>query len=73
MSTIWGDHGLLRRMELRQELRDDHRALAELQRDNARLYRELKLMERDPVVVERLVAEELQWAREGTVIYTFDP
>jgi hypothetical protein len=71
VSTIWGDKGLLARHHLRQELTQAQVDLAVEERDNQRLLRELSVLERDPQVVERLLAEELRWGRPGAVLYDF--
>ena len=71
VSTIWSDHGLLARHQLQVELVHAQAELAEVERENQRLLREIRVMERDPVVLERLVADELRWGREGDVIYDF--
>lgn len=73
MSAIWGETGLLVRHDLRARLGTANAELAALERDNQRLIRELALLERDPIVVERQIAEELGWAREGTTLYRFVP
>lgn len=71
LSAIWGDNGLIRRLELRAELEQANTDLVQTQRDNQRLLRELHLLEDDPVAIERVVAEELEWAKDGTRIYVF--
>jgi cell division protein FtsB len=72
LSAVWGNNGLVTRAKLRGEL--DHAAarLATVDRENQRLLRELQLMEQDPQVLERVVAEELSWGRQGATIYRFD-
>jgi cell division protein FtsB len=70
-SAIWGESGLLARNKLQQRLEDANEDLAALERENQRLVRELQVLERDPLALERVIAEELEWAREGTVIYRF--
>lgn len=72
VSAIWGDNGLLARYQLQVELESNQAELAALDRENQRLLRELSLIERDPVVVERILADELHWGREGAVLYRFD-
>ena len=69
---MWGEEGLHTRGQLREQLVEERQHLAELDRENQRLLRQIKLMERDPVVLERLVAEQLQLAAEGAVLYAFD-
>lgn len=71
-SAIWGESGLLVRHQLRARLASANDDLATMERDNQRLLRDLRLMEQDPLLLERVVAEELSWAREGTVLYRFD-
>ncbi len=70
-SAIWGESGLLARHELRGRLDKANAELAATERENQRLLRELRVMETDPVLMERMVAEELSWAREGDTIYRF--
>jgi len=72
-SAIWGESGLLVRHQLRGRLASANDDLAAVERENQRLLRDLRLMEQDVVLLERLVAEELGWGREGTTIYRFEP
>ena len=72
VSAIWGDSGLLARAHLRARLTAANDGVAELDRDNQRILHILSSMDRDPLVVERMVAEELGWAREGSTVYRFD-
>jgi len=71
-TTIWGEHGLLKRLELERELHDANDRLARIERDNQRLLRELATMHTDPVVLERVAADEIQYAQPGTVLFKFD-
>ncbi|MBN2799573.1 MAG: septum formation initiator family protein [Deltaproteobacteria bacterium] len=71
LATVWGDHGVLTRDRYQQELRQEQAALAALERENQRLSREISLMDRDPRVLRRVVADELHWAKDGAVIYDF--
>lgn len=71
VTLLWGEEGLTARSELRGELTEAKADLADVERRNQRLLRDLKLMEEDPVVLERMVAEELRWAAEGTRLYQF--
>jgi cell division protein FtsB len=72
VTLFWGEDGLGVRQDLRSELTSAKADLARVERENQRLLRSLKLMEEDPVVLERMVAEELSWSAEGTTIYRFD-
>ena len=71
-SAIWGESGLLVRPPRGPRLATANDELAAVDRENQRLLRELRLMEQDPVLLERVVAEELGWGREGAVLYRFD-
>lgn len=72
VTLMWGEDGLGVRRELRGDLSSAKAELAKLERENQRLLRGLKLMEEDPVVLERMVAEELSWAAEGSTLYRFE-
>ena len=68
---IWGDNGVIVRHQLDAQLDASHSELARLERANEVALRELKLMESDPVVLERMVADELGWGREDAVLVRF--
>jgi cell division protein FtsB len=70
-SALWGESGLLARHQLRGQLARANDSLADTERENQRLLRELRLMDQDPLLLERMVAEELGWGRQGDVIYRF--
>lgn len=72
VSTVWGEYGVLRRHELRSELAAANQDLAATERENQRLLHDLVRMEKDPVVLERMVAEELGWGQSDAVIVRFD-
>jgi len=72
LSTVWGEHGLVRRYQLQRQLEQANERLATTERENQRLLRELSTMDEDPVVLERIVADELAWGREGSVLYRFE-
>lgn len=71
-TVIWGENGLLVRHQLVAQHQEAQLELARLDRANERLLRDLRAMERDPVVLERLVADELHWGRPGDVLVRFD-
>jgi cell division protein FtsB len=73
VSAIWGDSGLLARRKLEVRLASANLVVAELDSDNQRILHLLSSMDRDPLVLERMVAEELGWAREGSTVYRFEP
>ena len=71
-SAVWGENGLIERHRLRTQVRAANAELAEVERENQRLLRELGTGQRDPVVQERLVAEELGWGQANATLYRFD-
>ena len=71
VSTIWGDNGLIQRHRLQAELGDAREHLADLQRDNQQLLRDIRMVDEEPRAAERVVAEELSWGAPGTVLYRF--
>lgn len=70
-SAVWGDSGLLARERLAERLVASNAELARIERENQRLLRDLRLMDRDPAVLERLIADEIGWSTEGTLIVRF--
>lgn len=73
VSALWGDSGLFVRESLRAKLASANEDLAALERENQRLVRELKILEEDPLAIERLIAEELELAAPGATLYRFRP
>ncbi|MEZ4318858.1 MAG: septum formation initiator family protein [Myxococcota bacterium] len=71
-SAIWGDNGLLVRHQLDAQLDDAQAELAQLERENERALRDLKMLDSDPIVLERLVADELSWGRDDATLIRFD-
>lgn len=72
VSAIWSDGGLVARQRLAVEVADANAELATVERENQRLLRQLHLMDADPVVLERMVADELGWGRQGATLYRFE-
>jgi cell division protein FtsB len=72
LSIVFGHHGLLRRQQLRAEVRAVSEELGRTERENHRLLLELAAMDRDPLAVERAIAEEIGRSRDGAVLYRFD-
>jgi cell division protein FtsB len=70
--TVWGDNGLMRRAELHQELRQANQRLITVERENTLLLRDLRVLEEDPIAVERAVAEDLGWGKPGATLYRFE-
>lgn len=70
--VIWGDNGVMVRRQLSLQLDASQADLADLDSQNRRLLRSMRALSADPVVVERMVVDELGWAREGDVLVRFD-
>ncbi len=71
-SMLWGENGLNARAALKAQLQHDQEALARTHIENRRLLRQIDLMGKDPVVLERIIAEELRWSSTGTTLYVFE-
>lgn len=72
LMAIFGDHGLVRRHELRQELVHTEARNEMLRIQNAEMVREIELLEQEDKGVKRLAAEALLMAPEGSTIYRFE-
>ena len=72
LMAIFGDHGLVRRHELRQELADTHVRNEALREDNQEMRRQLRLLDGEAKGVQRLALQELLMAPEGSTIYRFE-
>jgi len=70
-AAIWGRDGLETRDLLRDRFDASQAELARLDRENQRLLRDLRVLDRSPEARERMVADELQLARPGTTIIRF--
>ena len=72
LMAVFGDHGLVRRHELRAKQAEVEAQNEVVQRENAELRRQIRLMEEHEVGLRRAAAEELLMARPGSTIYRFD-
>jgi cell division protein FtsB len=72
LMAIFGDHGLVRRHELRQKTVEVQARIDQLELENSELDRQIQLIDHHPIGLERLVAEELLMAAPGATIYRFD-
>ena len=71
LSSVFGEAGAVRRQAVRANLVQANDDLASLERDNQRMLLDLSALRRDPVAVERAIADEISYARDGAVIYRF--
>ena len=72
LSAIWGENGLMEWRRLEQDRVEASDQLAAIQRDNQRKQLDIRLMMSDRVVMERLIADQLGWAREGSTLIKFE-
>ena len=72
LSAIWGENGLLEWRRLEQARVEASEQLAAIQRNNQRKQRKIRLMMSDPIVMERIIADQLGWGREGSELFKFE-
>ena len=72
LMAIFGDHGLVRRHELKAKQAEVELDIDQLERDNAELRRQIKLLDTHRVGLRRMAAEELLVAPAGSTIYRFE-
>jgi len=69
---VWGDKGMMRQLELKTQLGRADVELADIQRQNQRMLRQLKAIETDSRILERIAGEELNMGVVGARIIRFD-
>ena len=72
MMAIFGDHGLVRRHDLRQERIEIENRVEDLRKRNTELRRELRVLETQPLGIRRVAAQELLMAPPESTIYRFE-
>ena len=68
---VAGDHGLLRRIELRRELEGVAGTNVKLRLEREQLLHEVQLKENDPLSLERLAREKYWMIGPGETVYRF--
>ena len=68
---VVGDHGLISYLALRERHDGLTRQIVEADRVSRELSREIRLMTSDPGYQEMVVREELNYLRQGEVLYLF--
>jgi len=68
---VGGDHGILRRMELRKEMEGVAGANVKLRLEKEQLLHEVQLKENDPLSLERLAREKYWMIGPGETVYRF--
>ncbi len=70
--AIFGDTGLVRRHELRQELYRVEEHANGLRESTSEMRRELSLIQTEELGLRRMAARELRMAPKGSTVYVFD-
>ena len=70
--AIFGDTGLVRRHELRQELYRVEAHSGDLREETSEMRRDLALIQTEELGLRRLAARELRMAPKGSTVYVFD-
>ncbi len=63
--------GVIHYWKLTRELERTKEGIAELERKNAALLEEIRLVESDTLTLERLARERLGYVKEGETVYQF--
>lgn len=71
--TVFGERGLLRIYEMRQEKQRIERSVADLRVENQKLRLSIEALHSDRHQLERIARKELGLVRPNEVIYQFPP
>ena len=72
ISLVFGDMGLLRYLELNRTKMNLENQLSEINRQNAQLRTQLKLLKEDPFAREKLAREEYGLSKPNEYIFKYD-
>ena len=72
ISLVFGDMGLLRYLELNRTKMNLESQLSEINRQNAQLRTQLKLLKEDPFAREKLAREEYGLSKPNEYIFKYD-
>ena len=67
-----GDDGLIQKHQVKQRLYTTRAKFEQIQHSNKVLKERIRRLKTDPVFIQRVVAERLLAAPEGSTIYRFD-
>lgn len=70
--AIAGDQGLLDYMKLRREAEQVRAEWARAEKDNDLRIFQIRAEQRDPVQLERTIADEMGYTRAGSTLYVFE-
>jgi cell division protein FtsB len=71
--TVFGERGLLRIYEMKQEQQRIEHAVSELQTENQKLRLSIEALRNDRHHLERIARKELGLVRPNEIIYQFPP
>ena len=72
-ALMGGEYSALDARELRRQIREQERAIAQLRIDVDSLEREAIALETDPWVQEKRARERLGMIRDGEILYSIEP
>lgn len=73
VAAIYGDHGLMHLLRMRDEQRELERTAFTLQQRNEHLRQYIHRLQSDDWYLERLARERFGWVKKGEVLYRIAP
>jgi cell division protein FtsB len=70
-SALFGDDGVVRHEQLREQIRSVEQLNEDLLRENDRLRAEARALRHDPAYVESVIRDELGYVRPGELVFLF--
>lgn len=71
LSLLFGEMGLLKFLKMKQTYAQIREENQDLQEENEKLGRRIKVLKTDPEAIERIARDRLGLAKEGELIYEF--
>lgn len=68
---IWGPTGIMEYRSLKNQQAELQEKISKLDAENMALSRDIRLMQSDPLYVEKLVRQKLHYVRDNELIYLF--
>lgn len=70
---LWGPTGIMEYRALKQQHGSLKAEIARLDAENMILSRDIRLMQSDPLYVEKMVRQRLHYLRDNEIVYLFAP
>jgi len=71
-TLLFDENGIVRLLELRERRTEVIEEVAELQKENVRLNKEITLLKEDPFYIEKHAREDMNLSRPDEYIFIFD-